>query len=100
VQEELLEMLRARTDVGLSVQEAAGHRLVRVRALKGMQAPPFPRSRHYREPEPRVVDAEPAPTTAPVPASRRPRSRARRIGVDLLPPIVTRAVRRALANRP
>ncbi|WP_458247604.1 class I SAM-dependent methyltransferase [Streptomyces sp. MAI_2237] len=99
-QEELLEMLRARTDVGLSVQEAAGHRLVRTRALKGLQAPPFPRSRHHREPQPQTAAPEPAPATAPAPVPRRPRSRARRIGADLLPPIVTRAVRRALANRP
>jgi len=96
VQEELLEMLEARTDVGLSVQEAAGHRLIRVRAQKGMQAPPFPHSRHYEEPKPHTSAA---PKPAPVPAPRRPRSRARRIGVDLLPPIVTRAVRRARASR-
>ncbi|MGI5451984.1 class I SAM-dependent methyltransferase [Streptomyces sp. CA-249302] len=93
VQEELLEMLRERADVGLSVQEAAGHCLVRTRAHKGMQPPPFPRSRHCSAPEP---VAPPAPTA---PAPRRRPSRARRIGRDLLPPIVTRAVRKALAAR-
>lgn len=86
VQEELLEMLRERSDVGLSVQEAAGHRLVRARAQK-MQAPPFPRSRHYV-----------APAAAPSPAPRPRRSPARRIAVDLLPPMVTRAVRKAIAR--
>ena len=40
-------MLRGRADVGLSVQEAAGHRLIRARAQK-MKPPAFPRSRHYR----------------------------------------------------
>ncbi|MEU3521059.1 class I SAM-dependent methyltransferase [Streptomyces sp. NPDC006654] len=104
VQEELLVMLEERTDIGLSVQDAAGHRLVRARANKGLQAPPFPHSRHYTPPEPQQP-AAPAPTPAAVPAPasvpapRRPRSRARRIGVDLMPPILTRAVRRTLANR-
>ncbi|MEU6377765.1 class I SAM-dependent methyltransferase [Streptomyces sp. NPDC046909] len=87
VQEELLEMLRGRGDCGLSVQEAAGQRLVRVRA-KGMRAPEFPRSRHYVEPELMVP---------PVPQVSR--SRVRRIGVDLLPPVITRAVRRVRARQ-
>ncbi|MFF0010446.1 class I SAM-dependent methyltransferase [Streptomyces sp. NPDC005374] len=86
VQEELLAMLRERSDVGLSVQDAAGHRLVRARAQK-MQAPPFPHSRHYV-----------APAAAPSPAPRPRRSPARRIAVDLLPPVVTRAVRKAMAR--
>ncbi|MCI3278349.1 class I SAM-dependent methyltransferase [Streptomyces cylindrosporus] len=95
VQEELLAMLRDRTDVGLSVQEAAGHRLVRTRAHKELQPPPFPHSRHYTEPEPVAPPAPPTPTPTP---RHRP-SRARRLGRDLLPPIITRAVRRALAAR-
>ncbi|MGW5635587.1 class I SAM-dependent methyltransferase [Streptomyces sp. NPDC003832] len=92
VQEELLAMLRAREDCGLSVQRAAGHRLVRVRAC-GMQPPPFPPSRHR---------VEPAPAPEPVasaPAGRPRRSRSRRIAADLLPPIVTRAVRRRMTSR-
>ncbi|MDN3024443.1 class I SAM-dependent methyltransferase [Streptomyces sp. S.PB5] len=89
VQEELLEMLRGRTDCGLSVQEAAGQRLIRARA-KGMRAPEFPRSRHY---------VEPAPAPAPTPAPPHRRSPARRIAVDLLPPIITRTVRRARTSR-
>ncbi|MES5816561.1 class I SAM-dependent methyltransferase [Streptomyces sp. RG80] len=83
VQEELLEMLRGRADCGLSVQHAAGHRLVRARA-KGMRAPEFPRSRHFVAPE-------------PVPARRR--SPARRIAVDLVPPVITRAVRKVRARQ-
>jgi len=99
VQEELLAMLRNRTDCGLSVQEAAGHRLVRARA-KGMQPPPFPHSRHYSAPEPQPrTSPTPAPAAVPAPRRPRPRPRARRIAVDLLPPIVTRAIRRARANR-
>ncbi|MFF2507806.1 class I SAM-dependent methyltransferase [Streptomyces sp. NPDC058067] len=89
VQDELLAMLRERDDIALSVQEAAGHRLVRAKS-KGVKAPASPRSRH--------VAQEPAPApAAPRPAPRSPasRSRARRLAVDLLPPLVTRAVRRA-----
>ncbi|WAZ23685.1 class I SAM-dependent methyltransferase [Streptomyces cinnabarinus] len=75
VQEELLGMLRGRADCGLSVQEAAGHRLVRVR-YRGM-----PKSQPRPQPK------------------RRPRSRVRGIAVDLLPPVVTRAVRASLKAR-
>ena len=57
LQEELLEMLRQRSDVGVSVQEAAGHRLIRTRS-RGMKPPSFPPSRHYVEPVP-------APAAAP-----------------------------------
>ncbi|MFK4104996.1 class I SAM-dependent methyltransferase [Streptomyces sp. NPDC019531] len=97
VQEELLEMLRGRTDVGLSVQEAAGHRLVRARA-KGMQAPPFPRSRHFTEPAVTpVVTPAVAPSAAPAATPRR-RSRIRHLGAELLPPIVTRTLRRRFSN--
>ncbi|MEV0642833.1 class I SAM-dependent methyltransferase [Streptomyces sp. NPDC050619] len=95
VQKELLAMLRERTDVGLSVQEAAGHRLVRARS-KGMQPPPFPYSRHYVEPAPEPVRPAPAAATA----ARKPRRPlSRRIAVDLLPPIVTRTVRRVRTSR-
>jgi hypothetical protein len=93
VQEELLAMLRARKDCGISVQHAAGHRLVRVHA-KGMSAQPFRRSRHHCDPAPaRVPDA-----ARTVPAAARAgggRARARRLAVDLLPPVVTRTIRTA-----
>ncbi|WP_327317426.1 class I SAM-dependent methyltransferase [Streptomyces sp. NBC_01235] len=85
LQEELIALFEERKDCGLSVQSAAGHRLVRARA-QGMKPPPFPRSRHYVEPAPRPA--------APAPVRRS--SRARRLAADLLPPIVTRAVRRRL----
>ncbi|WP_435217917.1 class I SAM-dependent methyltransferase [Streptomyces sp. bgisy034] len=96
VQEALLTMLRQRTDCGLSVQEAAGHRLIRTRS-KGIQPPSFPRSRHHVPPAPAPQDS-PAPrprTTRSTPS----RSRARRIAIDLLPPVLTRALRRARADR-
>ncbi|MDQ0599422.1 hypothetical protein QF037_003767 [Streptomyces canus] len=87
VQEELLEMLRGRADCGVSVQRAAGHRLVRVRSA-GVRGPEFPKSRHFVEP---VVEVVPAP--------RPRRSPARRIAVDLLPPVITRAVRKVRARQ-
>ncbi|WP_327719004.1 class I SAM-dependent methyltransferase [Streptomyces sp. NBC_00490] len=87
VQEELLEMLRGRADCGVSVQRAAGHRLVRARST-GVRGPEFPKSRHFVAPE---------PVPAPVPGRRR--SPARRIAVDLLPPVITRAVRKVMASR-
>ncbi|WLW52685.1 class I SAM-dependent methyltransferase [Streptomyces sp. YU58] len=93
VQDELLEMLRGRSDVGLSVQHAAGHRLVRARA-KGMRAPEFPRSRHYVATVP-----EPVSTSVSSPMPKRRRSVVRRVAVDLLPPVVTRAVRKGLRGR-
>jgi hypothetical protein len=91
LQDELLDMLRERDDIALSVQQAAGHRLVRVKS-KAVKAPDSPRSRHHAEvtEEPK---AAPAPARQPVPVRRR--SLARRIAVDLTPPVVTRAVRRA-----
>ncbi|MGW7204186.1 class I SAM-dependent methyltransferase [Streptomyces sp. NPDC054837] len=87
VQEELLEMLRGRADCGVSVQHAAGHRLVRARSA-GVRGPEFPKSRHYVAPP-----VEPVPTSAPR------RSSARRIAVDLLPPVITRAVRKVRARQ-
>ncbi|WDV54056.1 class I SAM-dependent methyltransferase [Streptomyces coeruleorubidus] len=98
LQEELLEMLRQRTDCGLSVQEAAGHRLVRARS-KGMKPPPFPPSRHYMEPAPAPAPAPKATESRAARPARPAPSRARRLAKDLLPPVVTRAVRRARAKR-
>ncbi|MFB9466202.1 class I SAM-dependent methyltransferase, partial [Streptomyces cinereospinus] len=70
VQEELLAMVRGRDDCGLSVQQAAGHRLVRLKS-KGMKAPDFPLSRHAVEPEPEPTVPEPAAEPA-APAAARP----------------------------
>ncbi|WP_200301925.1 class I SAM-dependent methyltransferase [Streptomyces adelaidensis] len=105
IQDALLEMISERTDCHLSDQQAAGHRIIRLKS-KAMKAPAFPKSRHWTPPEP-----EPAPTPPPAlvapksqsrPASRPPRGKARRLAVDLLPPVVTRAIVRAKAsgNRP
>ncbi|MFH9010488.1 class I SAM-dependent methyltransferase [Streptomyces sp. NPDC017943] len=95
LQEELLAMLRERTDCSVSVQQAAGHRLVRARS-RGMKPPAFPTSRHYVAPVPAqaAAPAAPEPPAAARPARPVP-SRARRLAKDLLPPLVTRAVRRA-----
>ncbi|GGW89681.1 class I SAM-dependent methyltransferase [Streptomyces lomondensis] len=98
LQEELLAMLRQRSDCGLSVQQAAGHRLVRARS-KGMKPPAFPPSRHYVEPAPAPVPAPKATESRAARPARPAPSRARRLAKDLLPPVVTRAVRRARANR-
>ncbi|MFF8014326.1 class I SAM-dependent methyltransferase [Streptomyces sp. NPDC007929] len=98
LQEELLEMLRQRSDVGLSVQEAAGHRLIRTRS-RSMKPPAFPRSRHYVAPVPAPAPTpEVTETRAAGPARPAP-SRARRLAKDLLPPVVLRTVRRARAKR-
>ncbi|MEU1464792.1 class I SAM-dependent methyltransferase [Streptomyces sp. NPDC005727] len=95
VQERLIAMARERSDCHLSVQEAAGHRIVRLKS-RGMKAPEFPPSRHARAAAP-VAPGRPAPAPA-VPAARHG-GRARRVAVDLLPPVVTRAIRNARAAR-
>jgi hypothetical protein len=102
IQEELLAMVRQRSDCHLSVQEAAGHRIVRLKS-KGMRAPEFPPSKHAKAEQPQPASRETpaaAPAPAPVrPAPRRSASRVRRVAVDLLPPVVTRAIRNARAAR-
>ncbi|MFM9555070.1 class I SAM-dependent methyltransferase [Streptomyces caniscabiei] len=98
LQEALLGMVADRDDCHLSDQRAAGHRILRLKS-KGMKAPAFPKSRHWTEP-PTPAPPAPAATTPPTPARRRPpRGTARRLAVDLLPPVVTRAVRRAVRLR-
>ncbi|MFI6344485.1 class I SAM-dependent methyltransferase [Streptomyces sp. NPDC050560] len=95
VQDELIAMIKERSDCHLSVQDAAGNRLVRLKS-KGMAAPEFPPSRHWTPPP--APSPAPAAPAAPVPA-KPGRSRAARIAVDVLPPVVTRAVRRSRAAR-
>ncbi|MFE4666285.1 class I SAM-dependent methyltransferase [Streptomyces sp. NPDC056716] len=94
-QDALLEMVRAREDCDLSIQQAAGHRLIRLKSRPALTAPSFPPSRH---PEP-----EPAPPAETLPRQRNPaptpHHRARRLAHDLLPPLVTRAIRRARTPR-
>ncbi|MFD0316895.1 class I SAM-dependent methyltransferase [Streptomyces flavalbus] len=109
VQEALLAMARGRDDCHLSVQQAAGHRLIRLKAKREMQAPPFPLSRYGQPPqetpetpetsEPVQVPHQPARPASPAAPRRRPRSRARRLAVDLLPPLLTRALVNARAAR-
>ncbi|MEU9648162.1 class I SAM-dependent methyltransferase [Streptomyces sp. NPDC048110] len=112
VREELIAALRGRDDIAVTVEQAAGHRLVRTRAKgRRLRPPSLPASRH---PAPAPVttpapgagrpDGAPVPgQTAPArPAARAvraarasvPRERTRRLALDLLPPVVTRAVRR------
>ncbi|GGT30483.1 class I SAM-dependent methyltransferase [Streptomyces chromofuscus] len=100
VQEELLAMVRGRGDCGLSVQQAAGHRLVRLKS-KGMKAPDFPPSRHAeRDASPTVPKpAAASASTCPAPP-RKPPTRARRLAADLLPPLLTRAIRKARVTGP
>jgi hypothetical protein len=102
IREELMAMVRERSDCHLSVQEAAGDRIVRLKS-KGMPAPEFPLSRHAEEPAAETpASPAPAPAAAPAPPARpapRPGRRVRRIAADLLPPVVTRAIRKARAAR-
>ncbi|MEV0559152.1 class I SAM-dependent methyltransferase [Streptomyces sp. NPDC050597] len=101
LQEKLLAMIKERDDFGLSVQMAAGHRLIRTRS-QGMKPPPFPRSSHFVEPVPEPVrQSTPAAAQAPARTAVRGagRSRTRRLALDLLPPVVTRAVRRSRAAK-
>ncbi|MGW5784323.1 class I SAM-dependent methyltransferase [Streptomyces sp. NPDC003757] len=114
VQEELLAALRGREDIAVTVERAAGQRLVRTRARsKRLRPPSLPSS---RRPAPAAVpapvpdagraDAAPVPDRTaqarpPARAARppAPRERTRRLALDLLPPLVTRAVRRHRAAR-
>jgi hypothetical protein len=94
VQDELLAMVRGREDCHLSIQQAAGHRIVRLKSKKGMQAPPFPPSRFAHRSE----EVAPGQVTAAAPLRRRGTVRARRLAADVLPPILTRAIRNGLSR--
>jgi hypothetical protein len=94
VQDELLAMVRGREDCHLSIQQAAGHRIVRLKSKKGMQAPPFPPSRFAH----RSAEVTPGQVTAAAPLRRRGTVRARRLAADVLPPILTRAIRNGLSR--
>ena len=103
IQDALLEMIEQRDDCHISNQQAAGHRIIRLKS-KGMKAPEFPKSRHWTPPAP---EPKPEPKPTPPPAAPKPqprppkppRSAARRLAVDLLPPLVTRAIVKAKANK-
>ncbi|GHH77765.1 hypothetical protein GCM10018793_26650 [Streptomyces sulfonofaciens] len=99
VQDELIAMANARDDCGVSLQEAAGHRLVRLRS-RGMRAPDFPHSRHGAPaPAPQPAMAPGGPAGSRGPGKKGTRSSAARIAADVLPPVITRAVRRSRARR-
>ncbi|MFG2313823.1 class I SAM-dependent methyltransferase [Streptomyces tendae] len=117
VREELLAALGGRDDIAVTVERAAGHRLVRTRARgKRLRPPSLPSSRHPA-PAPASVAGpeggrtEAAPVSGRTPQARpaarpartarpaTPRDRTRRLALDLLPPLVTRAVRRYRAAR-
>ncbi|MFE0191027.1 class I SAM-dependent methyltransferase [Streptomyces sp. NPDC058989] len=100
VQKALLEWIAARGDVWHEVQYVNDAPLVRLSA-KGAEEPVQPVSRHQAVPAARAVPrssagrpvasgARPAPRP-PVPT----RSTVRRVALDVLPPIVTRAIVRA-----
>ncbi|WP_217144627.1 class I SAM-dependent methyltransferase [Streptomyces sp. AC627_RSS907] len=110
VQEELLAALHGRDDCGVSVERAAGHRLVRVRAKdRSMRPPSLPSSRYRASAAARRSRAKAPSVPAQVKQAQRSersparpvsrRGRARRLALDLLPPAVTRAVRRYRATR-
>lgn len=94
-QDALIAWAKERDDCGLSVQDAAGHRLVRLKS-RNMKAPAFPRSKHWTPAA--AKPATPTATPASTPAAPGP-SRVAQVAVDLLPPIVTRAVRRTRARQ-
>ncbi|MFJ9628697.1 class I SAM-dependent methyltransferase [Streptomyces sp. NPDC101175] len=94
VQDELLAMVRGREDCDLSVQQAAGHRIIRLKSRKGMQAPPFPPSRYAH----RTAQTASGRPRATPPPRHHAAARARRFAADLLPPILTRAIRNSLSR--
>ncbi|MFE2747734.1 class I SAM-dependent methyltransferase [Streptomyces scopuliridis] len=106
IQDELITMAQEREDCDLSIQQAAGHRIVRLRS-RGMKAPDFPFSKYYEEPKPEEPVAPVAPVAPPVasapapaaPRRRSTRSKVRRVAIDVLPPVITRAVQRSRARR-
>ncbi|MEU8984079.1 class I SAM-dependent methyltransferase [Streptomyces sp. NPDC048309] len=93
-QEALLTAVRGRADCHLSDQRAAGHRIIRLKS-KGMRAPAFPPSRYASGTGP-AADLAPS---RPGRATARRRGRTRRIAADLLPPVLTRAIRGARPGR-
>lgn len=85
---ELLEWLRSRGDLWHEVQEVAGHPLIRLSA-KGAKEPAHPRSRHHA-----TIPSQAGGATGPRgggPAAGR-RSPLRRLAVNVLPPVVTKAI--------
>ncbi|MER6998453.1 class I SAM-dependent methyltransferase [Streptomyces sp. NPDC000410] len=92
--EALLGWLETRTDLWHGVEEVAGAPLVRIDGRKAV-APAHPASRHRPAAVAPAPAAVPEQRPAPATARRRP-SLVRRVARDLLPPLLTRALRRAL----
>ncbi|MEZ0092179.1 class I SAM-dependent methyltransferase [Streptacidiphilus sp. EB129] len=110
VQEELVQDSLAREGMKVTLEEIRGRRVLRLRALPGMQPPPFRNSRFFDEVEAaRVARAEEQARgkreQVRIEGARRaalarlPSARARRIARDLLPPIAARAVRSVLRGK-
>ncbi|QES41908.1 hypothetical protein DEJ49_13660 [Streptomyces venezuelae] len=90
----LLEELHAMPNCAPEIQHIAGLDVLRASRAK-IPAPHLVTSRHPARPARPAPTAVPAPAV-PAPALPAPRHRGvRRLAVDLLPPVVTRAVRKA-----
>jgi hypothetical protein len=103
IQDEIIAMAQGLEKCDLSLQEAAGHRIVRLKS-RGLTAPSFPFSRHHEEePAPAREPAAPTAREQAAPSAATPkgprRSKAARLAIDVLPPVLTRAVRRGRARK-
>ncbi|AXK36355.1 class I SAM-dependent methyltransferase [Streptomyces armeniacus] len=105
VQDRLHAELKERGNFWLQWQEVAGHRMLLVGGRKATP-PKLPVSKHKATADtaadgaaaqaPKSGQASQSKAAAkPAPAPRRPRSRLRKVAIDVLPPVVTRAVVRA-----
>ncbi|MEU6823761.1 class I SAM-dependent methyltransferase [Streptomyces atriruber] len=96
LREALLEALHAMPNCAPEIQHIDGLDVLRASRAK-IPAPHLVTSRHRPRPAKRPATPLPAPRTqaAPAPAPAPKPSAVRRLVVDLLPPVVTRAVRRA-----
>lgn len=93
---ELAVFLTGREDLWHGVEEVAGAPLIRITGRKAVP-PPHPRSRHETAAPGPAEELVPAPVA--VPSRRTPPRRSplvRRLARDLLPPVLTRTVRRWL----
>ncbi|WP_431041673.1 class I SAM-dependent methyltransferase [Streptomyces sp. P1-3] len=103
LQEELLADTEWRAGLRMSVQDIAGQRVLRFSGRPAHPAP-APASRFGADPATPTArngaGTTAQDTPAPIPGQRRaPVSATRRVAADLLPPIVTRALRRHRATR-
>jgi predicted O-methyltransferase YrrM len=95
VQDELVEWLRSHNAGLPQYHSVLGHQLVRIRRWND---PPLPKLTPLRPPPEEEPVVEPPPVEVP-PTPVRRRLSARAVARDLLPPLVTRAVRRARRRR-